>query len=80
MQNTEGYTSKVVYHFTQNSEKVKQVQLFRSTEDAAHWAHIQETKGFTPVSIEDNADVDAGMRHVGDTCPQVHTGHYSSRL
>ena len=71
------YTSKVTYHFVEDSQSVKQIQLFNNIEDAEKWAKIQEVRGFTPVSVDNNTDIDTDMYHVGDKSPQVHQGHYA---
>lgn len=71
------YTHKVVFHEVEDSQKVKHIQLFGSEDSANQWASIQQCRGFTPVSVEDNTDVDADMYHIGDVSPQVHAGHYA---
>lgn len=69
------YTYKVIYHTVKDSHKLKHIQLFISRPQAESWASIQQVRGFTPVAVEDNASIDAGMMHVGDVS-KVHSGHY----
>lgn len=73
------YTSKVVFHHVANSQKIKHIQLFTDMPSALHWCDIQVNRGFTPAYAEDNTVIDTGMHHIGDTCPQVHDGHYSNQ-
>lgn len=72
------FRHKAIYHTTENSEKVKHVQLCHSKEQADHITNMNLFYGFTPAYAEDSAEVDEGMFHIGDVSPQVHTGHYIS--
>lgn len=68
-------TCKIVYHTIRDSKPVKNIQQFRSLETANQWSEIQKERGFSPVSVEENISVDAGMVHIGDVS-KVHEGHY----
>jgi hypothetical protein len=69
------YTCKVIYHTVKDSHRIKHIQLFISRLQAESWASIQQVRGFTPVAVEDNASIDAGMIHIGNVS-KVHSGHY----
>lgn len=66
------YTHKTIYHTVDDSQPVRNVQLQPDAESAEHSAEIQRNRGFNPVSVEDNTDIE-GLEHIGG---QVHEGHY----
>lgn len=67
------YTCKVVFYTVNNSKSIKNIQFFRTEKDAHSWASIQETRGFTPVSVSHDLNVDSDMIQVAGL---AHKGHY----
>jgi len=70
------YTHKVTYHTVADSKHVENAQLFEGEAAAQRWANIQKCRGFNPVSVDDNVDIDENMEHIGGI---VHQGHYIRR-